>query len=404
MPLFAWYSIVWPPCAGQDFVAFSFVVTLGHTRQSTTRYSLVVAVRRTIANTNKAYLLHLQARPEKCTLLGASKLYFIMSATPNPWAWLGLLKWSLSYADGTRPSDLSPMTKKDRDFLEAVMKDGIIDENERMKVILQQVTEKLEVWKDGSSMPAGNGDEAIETLLLELRDIVEQIDYARAFMALRGLPFLLGCIQEPSVPLSVRTECCGIIATMAHNNPPVQKELLETGALKILSDMFFVNTEQSGFQARLIQAMSATVRQHALAEAVFCQLEQALPLFESALRRGGSKILHKRAMFFLAALLTSDDSDAERTSRFSPIIALVVDQYLDESASSETREIALSLTEQLIERDILPTNNNQLRQGIAAKGVSRIQALRLLTGEESEGCAVELQSWEKILVSLAQQK
>ena len=58
------------------------------------------------------------------------------SNSNNPWAWLGLLKWSLSYADGTTPSDNVEISAEDKAFLEAVMAEGVVDENDRMKTIL----------------------------------------------------------------------------------------------------------------------------------------------------------------------------------------------------------------------------------------------------------------------------
>lgn len=160
----------------------------------------------------------------------------------DPWAWLGLLKWSLSYSDGTRDKDdITPMSKEDREFLEKVMKEGIIDENERMKFILQESTKAMEYYRlqamgtNADSDPPISDDD-LEGLLEELRDIVEQIDYARAFCSLQGLPFLIGCIDEAkNIPESVRNQCGGILATLAQNNPDVQKQLLEMGAIKSLS-------------------------------------------------------------------------------------------------------------------------------------------------------------------------
>ena len=71
-----------------------------------------------------------------------------MSAQPEDnWAWLGLLKWSLTYVDGTVPSEESPnykeMSTEDKKFLEEVMKDGIINEGERMKTILNHLVTYL---------------------------------------------------------------------------------------------------------------------------------------------------------------------------------------------------------------------------------------------------------------------
>lgn len=160
----------------------------------------------------------------------------------DPWGWLGLLKWSLSYTDGTRSSgDISPMSKEDREFLEKVMSEGIIDENKRMKVILEDATKAMEYYRSKTMGEKEIGDPPIsdddlEDLLQELRDIVEQIDYARAFCSLQGLPFLIGCIEErKGVPEKIRMMCTGILSTVCQNNPPVQKQLLEAGAIKSLS-------------------------------------------------------------------------------------------------------------------------------------------------------------------------
>ena len=56
-------------------------------------------------------------------------------------AWLGLLKWSLAYCDGTRSSTATTeMKKEDLEFLKKVMEEGIINEGDRMKSILQEIT------------------------------------------------------------------------------------------------------------------------------------------------------------------------------------------------------------------------------------------------------------------------
>ena len=144
---------------------------------------------------------------------------------------------------------MTPMSDEDKAFLEAVMKDGIIDENERMKTILKEVTTSLEAMKensDGKHVQVPLNEEEINELLLELRDIVEQIDYARAFAAMKGLPFLLGCAsQRDVVPRSIRISCLGILATMCQNNPPVQAELLGLGSIRILTEIFFAEYPES---------------------------------------------------------------------------------------------------------------------------------------------------------------
>ncbi len=328
----------------------------------------------------------------------------------NPWAWTGLLKWSLNHMDGTRDtSDFTPMSAEDKAFLEKVMSEGIVDEAERMKFILTEATNAMEYYKsvvaDGESNagepPISEG--ALEDLLQELRDIVEQIDYARAFCSLQGLLFLLGCIQQDEVPVSLRQACLGILSTLGQNNPPVQEQLLELGAIKTLSDLFFEPKTSNATRTKIMQSMSSMVRNHELAENVFTELPQSPDLFLLGLDpTTASQALRSRTLFFLRALVTSDLTTFIRLRTFETPILLVVDTYLVESNDLELREMAIALLEKLMMDKkggvrILLQRKNEL----ACLGVQRIASLRQLTGDESEATQNELESWENVMVLLA---
>jgi len=332
----------------------------------------------------------------------------------DPWAWLGLLKWSLNYVDGTRDnSDAVPMSAEDREFLEKVMKEGIIDENERMKEILRESAATMEYYKTQNT-GGGGGDpplstDDLEDLFQELRDIVEQIDYARAFCSMKGLPFLLGCVSESSIPQSIRSSCLGILSTLAQNNPHVQRELLEMGACKTLSDLFFASSSSASsksLQAKVMQAMSSMVRNNEIAEEVFCKLPQAPALFMKglALSEGNnSTSLRTKSLFFLKALLTSDASTPERVKTFQTAIIHIVDHYLDVELSPDLREMAISLLEQVFGRTLLSLEilAGGRKDVLVARAVQRIAQIRALTGEGTEFAQTELEHWENLLVVLA---
>lgn len=333
----------------------------------------------------------------------------------SPWGWLGLLKWSLAYSDGTSPTKASPMTDEDKAFLEKVMKEGIIDENERMKEILKVVTEGLDDVKSSSEQSENNMNndtnqemvDEIGDLLQELRDIVEQIDYARAFMAMKGLPFLLGCISQQEVPKSIRMSCLGVLATMASNNPPIQKELLEMGAIKTLSEVFqSTPTEDAAFRGKVIQALGGAVRSDEMAEQVFCAVDQARDIIMEGLH--GAEVLQKRTLFFLRALITSDDSNRDRVRLFSHAIAFVADKLVcvnpsdnDTPTGNEIREMALELVVQILQDRKSVDVVLSRKDALVAHGVQRVSKLRALTGEDREYASVELESWENLLVQLA---
>lgn len=355
-------------------------------------------------------------------------------ADPNtPWAWLGLLKWSLSYTDGTVPSDesLTPMSAEDKAFLEKVMKDGIIDEGERMKTILKDLTDYLYRVKSvnataqedsKSEHPELDADGAV-ILLLELRDIVEQIDYARAFTAMGGVQFLMGCAAERnSVPRSIRSSCLGVLATLCQNNPPVQKDMLDRGAIEFLSDLYFKEFPSSApegdtgesdglVRGRIVQALSCCVRSHALAEEKFCAHANGRRVIESGLGMRAQEetlpepplALKKRCIFFLRAVVTSDTSDSNRVRLFEPCVRHVSTHFLDpvKEPEAEIREMTLGLLDMILQRKKNIRAIVEMKGGLVRLGIQRVKDLRDLDGEERETASIELEQWESFIVELA---
>mmetsp|Transcript_20233 Transcript_20233/g.47557 ORF Transcript_20233/g.47557 Transcript_20233/m.47557 type:complete len:397 (+) Transcript_20233:107-1297(+) len=365
------------------------------------------------------------------------------------WAWLGLLKWTLAHQDGTVPSSESPtmMSDEDKAFLEKVMAEGIVDESERMRFILEEFSKAMEYYKSTTSQQGATttttttteekeedqppvvppDEDDLEELLQELRDIVEQVDYARGFVNMKGCSYLLGAVgattttttssSKPVVPTAIRDTCLGILATLAQNNPPVQKELMELGAAKILSDIFLLETSLTPLstKTRIVQALSAMVRCYDLTEAVFERLPQAPVLMAQGLSTDPSvsnASLRSKTLFFLRAFLTSDTSTPDRAGTFRHAIAAIADPdgpYLkgddddsdDDAAAIQLRESALSLIRQLLERRFAVTLLLQRKQHLVALGVRRIQRLRSARGEEAEFTRVELEQWESLLVQLA---
>ena len=395
----------------------------------------------------------------------------------SPFAWLGLLKWSLAYSDGTTSSSsgVQPMSKEDVAFLEKVMSEGIIDEGQRMKSILTDLTDTFEMMLDlgssGSSgvasggnlsVGAGSGEEMqteeekrneleeddVIELLQELRDIVEQIDYAQAFMAMGGLPFLLGIAtyhsddvtsmettaggNKRTIPKSIRKAALGVLSTMCQNNPPVQLSLLEQGHIPQLVQLFYDYSPghhggdgDDSMREKIVQALSASIREHSMAEHIFCMNEQAREMLKLGLGMmmqqnlpKPSVPLRKRSLFFLRALLTSDNATHERHVQFQDVISFICthginDQWED---NAEMREMSLAMLSRLLQYKLTPQPNNpsteetasnvilKHKNGIGSIGVKRIQAIRSLNegSEERELATLELEAWETLMVALAE--
>lgn len=374
----------------------------------------------------------------------------------SPFHWLGLLKWSLAYSDGTRPSsDVEPMNKEDVEFLEKVMKEGIIDEGERMKCILSDLTDSLESMlgattniSPGGSSGGGESkqeekrkeleeDDMLE-LFQELRDIVEQIDYARAFMAMGGIPFLLGCATHHAseshdtdklMPKSIRKGALGVLSTMCQNNPPVQLSLLEHGHMPQLIQLFYAyspgnncgNDRDDSIREKVVQALSASIRGHSMAEHIFCQNEQGIGMMQLGVGMKNttpkpSAQLRKRSLFLLRAILTSDTATDERHGQFQDVISFVCTHVISDEweEDAEIREMSLAMLSQLMQHE--PSQSKIVSQEHAAKiitrhksriaavGVTRIQAIRNLEegSEEREYATLELDEWESLMMALAE--
>eukprot|EP00804_Cyclotella_cryptica_P011358 CCRYP_016362-RA/>CCRYP_016362-RA protein AED:0.01 eAED:0.01 QI:0/0/0/0.5/1/1/2/0/366 len=357
----------------------------------------------------------------------------------SPFAWLGLLKWSLAYSDGTRPTseEFKPMSNEDMEFLEKVMKEGIIDEGERMKEILRSLTEGVESVMNASVVEGEEekrkeiSEDDMFDLFQELRDIVEQIDYARAFMAMGGITFLLGCATtEGNIPKSIRKASLSVLATMCQNNPPVQLNLLEVGHMPQLIQMFFdysqtdenADAVDDSVREKVVQTLSASIRGHSMAEQIFCQNEHGKTMLRIGLGMPHasnpatadrpwakpSVQLRKRSLFLLKALLTADEVTSERIMQYESFVSFVCTHEINPEweEEAEIREMGLEMLTELIARHHVPVNVPaagtiiaQHKNSIASVGVKRIEEIKCLeeSSEEREYAMVELEAWEQLM-------
>ncbi len=360
------------------------------------------------------------------------------------------------------------MSKEDVAFLEKVMSEGIIDEGQRMKSILADLTETFEIMLDGRSISSSGGNVGVDVgggefqqeekrkeldeedvieLLQELRDIVEQIDYARAFMAMGGLPFLLGIAThhaddkksiadvDTTIPKSIRQGALCVLSTMCQNNPPVQLSLLEQGHIPQLVQLFYdysPGNESShhggdrgddSMREKTVQALSASIREHSMGEHIFCMNEQAREMIKLGLGMQENNTpkpsvqLRKRSLFFLRALLTSDNATHERHSNFQDVISFICTHGINDEWEDnvEIREMSLSMLTRLLqlkpasqpgESSMGVTASSVIMQHktcIRSMGMKRIHDIGKLKeeSEERELAALELDTWEMLMVALA---
>ena len=324
-----------------------------------------------------------------------------------------------------------------------------------MKEILEQLTNQLENIHIQAGTPNtittihtittshtiqnNNNNMRMIELLEELRDIVEQIDYARAFVSLQGLPFLLGCASEDLIPMNVRAACVGVVSTLAQNNPPVQQALLDLSAVHILSEIYFadepkcdddinnMNNEDKvdvdrdeeawwNLKGKNVQAINAIVRGHKAAEEAFvndhvCRLiiSRGLGVADGGYNPSRDGMppasLVRRCIFFLRAIVCSDFSSRRTVRLFHNCIDRVIfflvnkTEYEDEDIRQSALDLLLEIMTQRKSVDLIMNRKDNLLSVL----IDRVVELRKLddNSEEREWYALELECCEGLIQEIA---
>ncbi|TMW69309.1 hypothetical protein Poli38472_001465 [Pythium oligandrum] len=236
----------------------------------------------------------------------------------DPSKWLGLMRWSMKYQDGTVPTDAKPMSKEDRDFLDKVLKEGVIDENERIKQILRIVdgehpwtvfaTEGEEIQEEKVSEE--DLADYREALLDELLVRIDQIDNAMNFVKMDGLKVMIRAMQENDRP-STRAMAAEVCSVVVQNNPFCQNAAVDVGLLEVICKL--AEHEDTTCQVKALLAISCLVRNHPAAEARFLSEScNGLKVLENFLAADKDIRLQRKSLFFLRYLIRSSIQTAQR--------------------------------------------------------------------------------------------
>lgn len=267
-------------------------------------------------------------------------------ADPNKW--LGLMKWSMKYSDGTTPSDFKEISKEDRDFLEKVLKEGVIDEAERMTQILRilkgehpnAVFAKDDDDDDDEQKDLGEGTEEElaeykEALLDELLTRIDQIDNAMNFVKMQGLVVMIALMKEND-RASTRALAAEVSSVVVQNNPFSQNAAVECGLVEVLCALA-VDPDVT-CQVKALLAISCLVRHHPAAEARFLSEScKGLSILEGFLKSTDIR-LQRKSLFFVRYLIRNSAQTAKSilaSEFFIPTAAgLIANEDIDLSESS----------------------------------------------------------------------
>jgi hypothetical protein len=179
--------------------------------------------------------------------------------------YLGLLKWSLKYQDGTKDTEFTEMDKERQKWLKEAIEANTVDPAEQMKALISvlQVEREEEQSDEKEKEFVENKVHALQ----QLRDWVESIDWAMDLHKLGGLTTVVELTRDTNE--EIRVNAMDVFATTVQNNPKCQAWATEMDVLKSLA----ANLEKEGCseteQAKNVLAISCLVRDYSPASVSF---------------------------------------------------------------------------------------------------------------------------------------
>ena len=256
--------------------------------------------------------------------------------------YLGLLRWSLQYTDGTT-TNAQPMEEERRKWLMAALEDGVVDPVDQMKSIVK-VLETPERTDQEESL--ASFIEAKSTAFTELIDFVENLDWAKDFMKIGGLPVVLHHLKGDHSPL--RRLSAEVVAALAQNNDELQQQLVDQGCLQVLVANWKAEDCSDGERVKLLLGISCLIRGSSAGTKAFIKDHKGVPLLLQSIRvedwTPAQLKLSRKAVFLLRYLLFA-------VPQIRPVIAESLVSALTPLTLVEDvdiRESTLTLLEQLL--------------------------------------------------------
>ncbi|CAH2074511.1 unnamed protein product, partial [Thlaspi arvense] len=213
--------------------------------------------------------------------------------------WDGLLKWSLSHADGTRPT--RQLSEEDRQWFAEAMQSQTVDVVKRMKEITQVMQTPQQVLEAHEVTP-----QDIQDLLDELKEHVESIDYANDLHSIGGLVPLLGYLKNSNA--NIRAKSADVVSTMVENNPRSQQFVMEANGLESLL-LNFTSDADMHSRTQALGAISSLIRHNKPGITGF-RLANGYTGLRDALESDSVRF-QRKALNLLHYLLQENDSDCD---------------------------------------------------------------------------------------------
>ncbi|XP_015088762.1 hsp70-binding protein 1 [Solanum pennellii] len=241
--------------------------------------------------------------------------------------WDGLLKWSLSHADGTNPPPRN-LSEEDRRWFMEAMQAQTVDVIKRMKEITLVMQTPEQVLES-----QGVTSQDIEDMLDELQEHVESIDMANDLNSIGGLVPLLGYLKNSHA--NIRAKAAEVVSTIVQNNPRSQQLVMEANGLEPLLSNFTSDSDVTA-RTKALGAISSLIRHNKPAIAAF-RLANGYAGLRDALSSESVRF-QRKALNLIHYLLHENRSDCNVVTELGfPRVMM----HLASSDDGEVREGAL---------------------------------------------------------------
>ncbi|KAJ6934002.1 hypothetical protein NC651_009149 [Populus alba x Populus x berolinensis] len=300
----------------------------------------------------------------------------------------GVLRWAIGHSD---PAKLKE-SAEDVQRLSA-------SELQKRQLEIKELIEKMNMPSDAQLMQIAIDDlnnsssslEDRQRALQELLILVEPLDNANDLNKLGGLAIVIQELNHPDP--DIRRLSAWVLGKACQNNPVVQKQILELGALTKLIKMVKSTSIEEAIKA--LYAVSALIRNNLSSQELF-YAEAGDTMLQEILSNSSSDIrLHRKAVFLVADLVECQLENLARAespffrNRFflKSVVDLTASTDLDlqEKALVAIKNLLqLKTTEALIFKVFCDLNGSLVRM--------RQQLLDLMASEDHRDYAVDLEN------------
>ncbi|KFK24600.1 hypothetical protein AALP_AA8G000300 [Arabis alpina] len=297
--------------------------------------------------------------------------------------WDGLLKWSLSHADGTKPS--RKLSEEDRKWFTEAMHSQTVDVVQRLKEITLVMQTPQEVLDAQEVTP-----QEIEGMLNELQEHVESIDMD--LHSIGGLVPLLGYLKNSNA--NIRAKAADVVSTMVENNPRSQELVMEANGFMSLF-LNFISDIDMHSRTQALGAISSLIRHNKVGISGFKLANGYLALRDAL--ESESVRFQRKALHLLLYLLQENDSDCDIAIKLGfPRLLINLVSSIDADIREASLRGLLDLTKhrKCLACGSTPEKDEKLRQILE----DRIKGINVMSQEDHEAAQEEKQLLDSLWI------